>query len=325
MAEWPPSPGCSPLAGYSASAEYPPLAEHSPLPGSSALAGTAGPAAPLRWSPGALPAVAPPLHKTRQETSRHEDKTKSSGVPRQEKRVNPRLTLGAALRAALGAAHRSSARVRQDRLRHTPCCRSCRVFRDLDLGRLGLLRGAIGQGPETRTEDRVSISRSSRQKLRRWRISDPYSWSSSSSSLRAEKSYSTVGASTRGAGGEESLARLVLAGAGGCEDPAPVVAGARGAGGAVAPLCEDSCLLGAGLRGASAVACVRAASAVAGAPVAPGAAWLPRGARAARRAGCCRGACALVPVAVLRRRFNGERLGLARGGEVSDDEERSSA
>src|SRR6187401_299100 len=62
LAEWPPSPGCSPLAGYSALAEYPPLAEHSPLPESSALAGMVGPAAPQGRSPGAPAAVAPPLH-----------------------------------------------------------------------------------------------------------------------------------------------------------------------------------------------------------------------------------------------------------------------
>ena len=128
----------------------------------------------------------------------------------------------------------------------------------------------------------------------------------------------------RGAGGEDSLGRLAVPGTGGCEDPAPVVAGARGAGGAAAPLREDPCRPDACLRDASVVARARAASAVAGAPVAPGAAWLPRGARAARRAGCCRGACALAPVAVLRRRFSGDRLGLAGGGEVSD-EERSSA
>ena len=182
----------------------------------------------------------------------------------------------------------------------------------------------MGQGPEIRAINRVNINKKSRQKSRRYKVLDSYSWSSSSSSLRAEKSYSTVGASARGAEDEDSLARLVFTGAGGCEDPAPVVAGARGAGGAAAPLREDSCLLGADLRGASAVACAQAASAAAGAPVAPGAAWLPLEACAARRAGCCRGACALAPVAALRRRFGGDRLGLAGGGEVSD-EERSSA
>ena len=100
---------------------------------------------------------------------------------------------------------------------------------------------------------------------------------------------------------------------------------ARGAGGAAAPLCEDPPPLGADVRGASAVACVRVAPAVVGAPGAPVAAWLPRVARAARRVGCCRGACALVAVVALRRRFSGDRLELARGGEVSDDEEMSSA
>src|SRR6187399_2611812 len=66
LADWPPSPGCSSLAGYSPLAEYPPLAERSPLPGSLALAGTAGPAAPRRRPPDAPAAVAPPLRKKRQ-------------------------------------------------------------------------------------------------------------------------------------------------------------------------------------------------------------------------------------------------------------------
>ena len=147
-------------------AEFPPLAERSPLPGSSVLAGMAGPAAPRGRPPDAPAAVAPPLHKKRQ---KHQDiRTRRNLQARPTSgRMEPRLTLG----AALGAAPRSSARVRQAWLRHVPCCRGGRVFRDLDHRRLGFLRHALNQGPEIKATNKVSINNNqdkTREGVRSW-------------------------------------------------------------------------------------------------------------------------------------------------------------
>ena len=166
MAEWPPSPGCSPLAGYSPLAEYPPLAERSPLPGRPALAGTAGPAAPRGRPPDAPAAVAPPLHKRRQKYQDTGTRQNLQARPASES-TEPRLTLG----AALGAAPRSSARVRQAWLRRVPSCRGGRVFRDLDHRRLGFLRHALNQGPEIKATNEISINNNqdeTREGVRSW-------------------------------------------------------------------------------------------------------------------------------------------------------------
>src|SRR4051812_48006921 len=178
------------MAGYSPLAEYSPLAGCSPSPGSSALAGTAGPAAPRERPPDAPAAVAPPLHKTIKTRQKYQDigtRTIPQARPTSGS-TEPRLTLG----AALGAAPRSSARVRQAWLRHVPSRRDGRVGRDLDHGHLGFLCRSLRQGPEVKIRSKIRINNSQDEIYEDARSQSSYSRSSlSSSSLKAEKSNST--------------------------------------------------------------------------------------------------------------------------------------
>src|SRR6187401_3250528 len=68
--------------------------------------------------------------------------------------MEPRLTLG----AALGAAPRSSARVRQARRWGVPCRRDGRVVLDLDDGNLGLLRRSLGQCPGIKARSTIRVN-----------------------------------------------------------------------------------------------------------------------------------------------------------------------
>src|SRR4051812_26911623 len=143
------------MAGYSPLAEYSPLAGCSPLPGSSALAGTAGPAAPQERPPDAPAVVAPPLHKTTKTRQKYQD-VSTRTIPQARPTggsAKPRLTLG----AALGAAPRSSARVRQAWLWHVPSRRDGRVVRNLDHGHFGFLFHSLRQGPEVKTRSKIRI------------------------------------------------------------------------------------------------------------------------------------------------------------------------